>query len=457
MITQKIKKVCALALVGILATVTALSGMPGEGRAAKKTRLKSKNISVAVGSKKKIQIQGRQKKHTYTFVSKNKKIAKVSAKGVVTGVRQGKTKIVVKDDYKLKKKKKSKVLGNVTVKVTKANKSADQAGTVTNTPNTPGAGTQTQAPAPTVLPTQTAAVTQTPTQAPSQTQTPEDILDLWPDEDWDPSSTKEPETPARYHVAVDDVTYGEMREITYPSTTTGVNRKANVLLPPDYNEDVKYPVMYLLHGLDGDHNEWKNNGSPAQIIGNLITYGEAREMIVVMPNARARENDKGSPSDSHSVPHFQAFDNFKNDLLNDLMPYIKENFSIAEGRENTAVAGLSMGGRTALYIGISEPQMFGYVGAFSPAIGVLPYDVEPEGLFKPEEFKLPDLYNGKNFVMICTANVDSVVHETPVEYAQKLIENGTKIMFFMRNGGDHGWDTWRDGLYHFAKRIFTQI
>lgn len=456
MITQKMKKTCALVLVGALAAVTALSGMPGEGNAAKKARLKAKVISVAAGSTKKIQILGKQKKHTYKFVSKDKKIAKVSAKGVVTGVKAGKTKIVVKDEYKLKKKKKSKVLGNVTVKVTKTNKSPEQAATATNTPN---AGTQ--MPLQTALPSQASIPTQTPTslqtEMPSQTESPADILNLWPDEEIDPESTKEPDTPARYHVEVDGVTYGEMREITYPSTTTGVDRKANVLLPPDYNEDVQYPVMYLLHGLDGDHNEWKNNGKPAQIIGNLIDNGEAREMIVVMPNARARENDAGGPSDSHSVPHFQAFNNFKNDLLNDLMPYMKANFSIAEGRESTAIAGLSMGGRTALYIGISEPEMFGYVGAFSPAIGVLPYDVEPEGLFKPEEFKLPDLYNGKNFVMICTANYDSVVHETPVEYAQKLIENGTKIMFFMRQGGDHGWDTWKDGLYHFAKRIFTQI
>ncbi len=459
MITQKMKKTCALAMVGALAAVTALSGMPGTGNAAKKARLKAKVISVAAGSTKKIQILGKQKKHTYTFASKNKKIAKVSAKGVVTGVKAGKTKIVVKDEYKLKKKKKSKTLGNVTVKVAKTNKNPEQAGKAAN------AGTQ--MPSQTALPPQTTlqpqatmpTQTETPiqTEMPSQTETPEDILNLWPDEEIDPESTKEPDTPARYYATLDGVTYGEMREITYPSTTTGTDRKANVLLPPDYNEDVRYPVMYLLHGLDGDHNEWKNNGNPAQIIGNLIDNGEAREMIVVMPNARARENDAGGPSDSLSVPHFQAFNNFKNDLLNDLMPYIKANFSIAEGRESTAIAGLSMGGRTALYIGISEPEMFGYVGAFSPAVGVLPYDTEPEGLFKPEEFKLPDLYNGKNFVMICTANVDSVVHDVPVEYAQKLIENGTKIMFFMRQGGDHGWDTWRDGLYHFAKRIFTQI
>lgn len=460
MIKQKMKKICALALVGALAAVTALSGMPGEGNAAKKARLKAKAISVEAGSTKKIQILGKQKKHTYTFVSKDKKIAKVSAKGVVTGVKAGKTKIVVKDEYKLKKKKMSKTLGNVTVKVTitKTNKNPEQAGT-----NAPNAGTQmpsqTSVPTQTQMPVQTQMPLQTalPSQTPTQTESPADILNLWPDEEIDPESTKEPDTPARYYMADEGVTYGEMREITYPSTTTGVDRKANVLLPLDYSEDVQYPVMYLLHGLDGDHNEWKNNGNPVQIIGNLIYNYEAREMIVVMPNARARENDAGGPSDSHSVPHFEAFNNFKNDLLNDLMPYIKANFSIAEGRESTAIAGLSMGGRTALYIGISEPEMFGYVGAFSPAIGVLPYDVEPEGLFKPEEFKLPDLYNGKNFVMICTANYDSVVHETPVEYAQKLIENGTKIMFFMRQGGDHGWDTWRDGLYHFAKRIFTQI
>lgn len=447
MYMKKAKRICATILAGALA-VTAFVGIPAEGVAAKKTALKTKKLSLEVGQKKTIGIRGKKAKHKYSFTSKNKKVAKVSAKGVVTGIKSGTTKITVKDSYTKNKKKKVQKVGTVTVKVT-SKKVTQPAQTPTGSPATQ----PTQSPAATATPAATAQPTQIPAATAEPTATP--IADLWPDETFEPENTEEPNTPNGYFRKKDDVDYGEIKEIQYASTTTGKDRKANVLLPVNYSEEKKYPVMYLLHGLDGDHNEWKNGGSPSYILGNLQAEGLAKEMIIVMPNARARENDAGGPSDNHTPEHFKAFDNFINDLRDDLMPYMKENYSIAEGRENTAIAGLSMGGRTALYIGISMPETFGYVGAFSPAPGVLPYTNEG-GLFQKEEFKLPDEYNGKNFVMICTADDDNVVYDNPLQYAQTLQENGTKAFFFMRDGGGHGWDVWKCGLYHFAKRIFTK-
>ena len=448
--SRKVKKACAVVLAGVIAATTAFAGMPGEGHAAKKTSLKTKKISVTVGKTKKISVQGKKAKHKYTFTSKNKKIAKVSSKGVVIGVASGTTQIVVKDAYKQNKKKKVKKVGTVKVTVKKQNKVAAASATPAGTTQAAPTGT----PAASAQATQAPAASADPTVEP--TPTPEEIANLWPDESFEPGNTAEPDTPTGYARKINGVTYGEITEITYHSETTTKDRKANVLLPPNYDEQQKYPVLYLLHGLDGDHNEWKNGGRPDYVIGNLLAEGMAKEMIVVMPNVRARANDAGGPSDNHTIAHFQAFDNFINDLKNDLMPYIKDHYSIAEGRENTAIAGLSMGGRESLYIGISMPETFGYVGAFSPAPGVLPYATEG-GLFQTENFKLPDEYNGKNFVMICTADNDTVVYDNPVQYAKTLEQNGTKSYFFMREGGGHGWDVWRSGLYNFAKRIFTKI
>lgn len=66
------------------------------------------------------------------------------------------------------------------------------------------------------------------------------------------------------------------------------------------------------------------------------------------------------------------YDNFINDLANDLMPFIEENYSVLTGRENQAIAGFSMGGREALYIGFTRPDLFGYVLAIAPAPGLTP-------------------------------------------------------------------------------------
>ena len=176
-------------------------------------------------------------------------------------------------------------------------------------------------------------------------------------------------------------------------------------------------------------------------------------MIVVMPNVRARKNDSGS-SDL-SLEHFAAFDNFINDLRDDLMPFIKKNYSILEGRENTAIAGLSMGGRESLYIGVTMADTFGYIGAFSPAVGVLPYssNVTESGLFTEETFKLAPQYNGKTFLMICNGTQDTIVYDTPEQYHKVLEKNGTVHTYYETKGG-HDFVVWKHGLYNFTRRIF---
>ena len=255
--------------------------------------------------------------------------------------------------------------------------------------------------------------------------------------------------PAGFDAKVEGVTYGKTVLRSYESTTTGRSRKVMILLPPDYSEDKEYPVLYLLHGIGGDENEWAG-GRPTWVIGNLIAGGEAPEMIVVMPNVRARENDRANASDMYTPAHFQAFDNFINDLTNDLMPYIEANFSVAKGRENTAIAGLSMGGREALYIGLTMHDTFGYVGAFCPAPGVLPYYAEA-GLFQTADFKAAEGMD--TYILINAGKTDGVVGAWPQTYADTLTANGTENTFYVTNGG-HDFNVWKHGLYNFARMIF---
>lgn len=257
--------------------------------------------------------------------------------------------------------------------------------------------------------------------------------------------------PEDYAAEKEGVTYGTMETVTYDSKTTGSTRKVNVILPAGYDENETYPVLYLLHGIGGDHNEWLG-ANPVKLIGNLIAAGEAEEMIVVMPNVRARANDGGNPSDIFTPEHFQSFDNFINDLRDDLMPFIESTYAVKTGRENTAVAGLSMGGRESLYIGLSMADTFAYVGAFCPAPGVLPYNVEP-GLFENEEFKLPE--GTESFVMIVEGNNDTVVGEWPSTYHATLEQNGVEHVYYVTEGG-HDFHVWSHGLYNFAKELFAE-
>lgn len=259
-------------------------------------------------------------------------------------------------------------------------------------------------------------------------------------------------TPEGFDTRRDDVTYGKVESKTYYSNTCGQNRKCFVILPPNYQPDKAYPVIYLLHGIGGNEGEWMG-GKPDVVLGNLVASGEAKEMIAVLPNIKAYPAGTRPASNMYSPEAFAAFDNFINDLRDDLMPFIKENYNILEGPQNTAVAGLSMGGREALYIGISMPETFGYIGALTPAPGVLGYNgfTAEGGLFAAADFKVKEGYD--TFIMINAGLSDGVVGDFPKTYSETLTQNGTEHIFYETEGG-HDFTVWKNGLYNFAKLIF---
>jgi len=251
-----------------------------------------------------------------------------------------------------------------------------------------------------------------------------------------------------------NVKYGNLKEVSYYSKTTGTKRNCYVLLPANYSTQKKYPVLYLLHGIGGTDSEWLG-ANPTAIIGNLVAEGKASDMIVVMPNVRAAANDS-VPQNILSKENMNAFDNFINDLSNDLMPFINSNYSVKQGRENTAIAGLSMGGRESLFIGFKKLDKFAYIGAFSPAPGLLPDSaLNYPGQFTKAQFTIPqNSINTPKLVMICTGNNDGVVGNTPNVYHQTLIDNKVNHIWYTTDGG-HDFTVWKNGLYNFAKSIFN--
>src|SRR5262245_44127286 len=76
--------------------------------------------------------------------------------------------------------------------------------------------------------------------------------------------------PAGYDKNRDGIEHGKLQTIEYDSTTVGMKRKATIYTPPGYSKDKKYPVLYLLHGIGGDENEWSRGGAPNTIVDNLF-------------------------------------------------------------------------------------------------------------------------------------------------------------------------------------------
>ena len=155
------------AIAGLMVSalcVTALSGAGSGTEAKAKASLKTKKISVTVGKSKSISIKNKNKKYSYSFTSSNKKVAKVTSKGKVTGRKDGKATITVKEVMK-KKKKKKRTLGKVKVTVNQVNKK----NVATPTPAMTNTATATATVTPIVTATPTATATETATATPSAT------------------------------------------------------------------------------------------------------------------------------------------------------------------------------------------------------------------------------------------------------------------------------------------------
>ncbi len=252
-----------------------------------------------------------------------------------------------------------------------------------------------------------------------------------------------PEPPAAFRTVRADIAHGQVVPFEYDSTVTGMRRKANIYLPPGYSADRKYPVLYLLHGIGGDENEWLSFASPAVILDNLIADGNAVPMIIVLPNGRAMADDRaiGNPFEPEKAA---AFGKFEGDLLNCLIPAVEAKFSVLSDREHRAIAGLSMGGGQTFNFGLGHLDTFAWVGAFSAAPNT-----------KPPALLLPDPAAAKaqlKLLYISCGNKDGLINFSQAvhRYAK---EHGVPHIW---NVDDHNHDpnTWASNLYHFSQRLF---
>ncbi len=252
-----------------------------------------------------------------------------------------------------------------------------------------------------------------------------------------------PEPPEAFRIVRADIAHGQVVPFEYDSTVTGTRRKANVYLPPGYSAKKKYPVLYLLHGIGGDENEWLSFASPAVILDNLIADGKAVPMIVVLPNGRAMADDRaiGNPFEPEKAA---AFGKFEGDLLDCLIPAIEAKFSVLTDRAHRGIAGLSMGGGQTFNFGLGHLDTFAWVGAFSAAPNTKPPALLlPDPAAATKQLKLLYISCGNKDGLI---NFSQAVHR----YAK---EHGVPHIW---NVDDHNHDpnTWASNLYHFAQRLF---
>ena len=137
--------------------------------------------------------------------------------------------------------------------------------------------------------------------------------------------------------------------------TDRLNRpvNTNVYLPPCYDPDVAggYPLLLMLHGQAATNDQWLRLGL-TNAADELIMKKEIEPLVIVMP---FEVTWTPGPKESQ----------FDEALIEDVLPYIEEQYAVCAQRSCRAVGGLSRGGNWAVHLGFAYPQLFGIVGAHS--------------------------------------------------------------------------------------------
>ena len=300
---------------------------------------------------------------------------------------------------------------------------------------------------------------------------------------WQNSAIEVPDPDGAYYAPA-EVPHGRVSQQWYFSRVTNRWRRAYVYTPPDYdtNVEARYPVLYLLHGWGEDETGWHRQGHMEFILDNLIAAGRARPMLVVMDNLNTvRPGESGAlfaarglvpaPAAAPAEPPARGRGaargrgvggrtgglgqgTYTEMMFTDLVPAIEREYRVLPGRDNRAMAGLSMGGAQAFETVLSNVDKFNYLGGFSGSCGGFgrgggAFDVTTAcgGL-------LPQLKVPETSLKLIYLSIGTEEGQGAKTFADALNAAGIPAVYFESPGTAHEWLTWRRSLYDFAPRLF---
>jgi enterochelin esterase family protein len=156
---------------------------------------------------------------------------------------------------------------------------------------------------------------------------------------------------------------GALAQHLYHSAVTNEEREFYVYTPPGYDPKRRqpYPVIFLQHGLSEDARSWIQQGANTTL-DNLINQGKAVPMIMVASLGY------GTPNGPADIDHPEMQRNFARVLTEEVMPAVYRQYNASTDPADHAIAGLSMGGAQAIFLGLNRLDKFAWFGGFSAAL-----------------------------------------------------------------------------------------
>ena len=243
--------------------------------------------------------------------------------------------------------------------------------------------------------------------------------------------------PGKDFYFIKDVPHGEVQIHKYYSSVNKHVKNCYVYTPPSYGKtsEKKYPVLYIQHGVGENETGWIWNGKLNFIMDNLIAEGKCEEMLVVMCSGYAFRTGED--------PVFYPGD-FDRELTHDCIPYIESTFSVRKGRENRALAGLSLGSAQAALSVAKHQDLFSYLGVFS---GVR------DDMF--ETIMEQNTQYPMSYILLTCGVGEKGLDKAQEEFVERFKELGIPARQ-SSYPGFHEWHVWRESVRDFAQAIFKK-
>lgn len=248
-------------------------------------------------------------------------------------------------------------------------------------------------------------------------------------------------------------------------------RNVDVWLPDGYSEKKKYSVLYMHDGqmLFDSTTTWnKQDWGVDDVMGMLLAEGKIRETIVVgvwntelrhseyfpqKPFEMLDENYRDSLlSEKELFPEKVQSDNYLKFLVKELKPFIDETYSTKSGRDETFIAGSSMGGLISIYAICEYPEVFGAAACLSTHwIGIFNEDNNPipDKFAEYMKLNLPDPHTHKIYFDFGTETLDAF-YEPHQKVVDKIMAdkgyNKDSWITLKFPGENHSENAWKKRL-----------
>jgi len=243
------------------------------------------------------------------------------------------------------------------------------------------------------------------------------------------------------------VPHGTLHHHLYSSTTTENDRQVVVYTPPGYdlNNPEAYPLVVLCHGFGDDQAAWTEVGRAHLIMDNLISQKKIEPMVIAMPFGHPVPLSERERSENYALQNSRSM---TADIVNDLLPMLNRHYHVTKQSSQRAVVGLSMGGGQAIHAGMSHPETFGWIGAFSAAT--------PEGNLRetyPEIDTAIKAHPGHRKLFWIACGVDDFLLQRNRQFDAELDRLNITHHYIETEGG-HSWPVWRGYLPKFLEQLF---